>query len=373
MLFKDIVGQTKAKTKLLNAVKENRISHALLFLGPEGCGKLSLAIAYAQFICCENKQDGDSCGVCNSCIKYEKLIHPDLHFVFPVVKNKKKSEKPVSDDFIADWREFVLTNPYFSLNQWFSHIGLDNTQGAIYNEESYEILKKLSFKTFESEYKIMIIWMPEKMNSFASNKLLKLLEEPYEKTLFILVSEDTGQIIQTILSRTQLFKIPKIDDNSLFNYLINREIEAREATNIVKLSDGNVVTALSLINNNSVQNEYLEYFMNMMRLAFARELKLITEWASELSKLGREKIKEFLIYSLRMTRENLILSQNLDKISHMTNEENEFSIKFSKYITFEKAEIINKEINTAIFHIERNGNPNTVLLDLILQILRIIK
>ncbi|OFX20401.1 MAG: hypothetical protein A2033_13475 [Bacteroidetes bacterium GWA2_31_9] len=375
MQFKDIIGQSEAKKKLLNAVKGNRVSHSVLFLGPEGCGKLGLAIAYAQYISCENKTEEDSCGVCKSCLKFNKLVHPDLHFVFPVFKTKKITKDPISDNFINEWREFVLQNHYFSLNQWTAHIAdSENKQAIISVNESSEIIKKLSFKTFESEYKVMIIWFPEKMNKEASNRLLKILEEPYEKTLFILVSEDSGHIIQTILSRTQLFKISKIDDYSIVNYLIDKHsIEESEAVNIAKLSHGNIINMFQILGSTENSTKFLEDFSTMMRTAFKADTIEISNWAKEISKSGREKIKEYLVYSLRMIRENYLMTNNIPDLVKLTGGETEFSKKFHPFINSRNVPIIYEEINKAYYHIERNGNASIVLLDLALKIMQNIK
>ena len=206
MFFKDVIGQEEAKQRLIAEVKEGRIPHAQLICGPEGTGKLPLAIAYARYICCENRGEQDACGICPTCVKFNKLIHPDLHFVFPVIK-KKAGKDTVCDDFIADWRNFVLQNPYFNLNHWLKEMGAENQQAQIFVKESDEIVRKLSLKSSQGGYKIMIIWLPEKMNVECSNKLLKLLEEPPAMTVFLLVSEEPDAILQTIQSRTQRFNI----------------------------------------------------------------------------------------------------------------------------------------------------------------------
>jgi DNA polymerase-3 subunit delta' len=211
MLFSEIIGQENTKKQLIDSVQTSRMSHAQLFSGPEGSGSLPLAIAYAQYVSCTQQGADDSCGVCPSCRKYNKLAHPDLHFVFPVATTDKVKSKPVSDLFLPEWRDILLTNPYFSFNQWLEHIGVDNKQGLIGTEEAGEIIRKLTLKTYESDYKVMVIWMPEKMNDSSANKLLKMIEEPPLKTLFLLVSEHPEQIITTIISRTQLVKVPRID------------------------------------------------------------------------------------------------------------------------------------------------------------------
>src|SRR5664279_501522 len=246
MNFSRIPGQKEIKEKLIRSVKEERVSHAQLFAGPEGCGSMALALAYAQYLSCENRNDHDSCGVCKSCVKYEKLIHPDLHFVFPVIKGKKATD-PVSDTYIEEWREFVNKSPYFSLNSWMDFIEVGNSQGMIFASEASEIIKKLSLKTFESDFKIMIIWLPEKMHQATANKLLKMIEEPPEKTLFILVSEEPDKVIPTILSRCQLVKIPSFLTPDVKKYLTEiLNVPLEKAEDICRVSNGNITRAIEL-------------------------------------------------------------------------------------------------------------------------------
>ncbi len=374
MLFKDIIGQEEIKQKLIQTVKEERISHAQLFLGPEGSGNLALAIAYAQYISCENRGEHDSCGTCASCKKYQKLIHPDLHFVFPVASTKSSNQKPVSDDFINEWRQSILDNPYIKLNQWFSIIGVENKQGSIYSQESGQIIKKMSLKTFESEYKIMIIWMPEKMNISAANKLLKMIEEPPAKTVFLLVSENAGKIIQTIQSRTQLIKIPKIDDENLFNAIKNEfNLDDNRISDIVRLSNGDYSKAIDIINSIEENLINFKYFTILTRLCYKAEVLEIVKLVNEISKTGREKQKNFLSYSLRLMRENFILNKNKPEITYLTNDENEFSKNFKNFINERNIMQITKEFNQAFLHIERNGNSKIIFLDLSLKLIKLLK
>ena len=245
MQFSQIIGQEIIKQQLITSVREGRIPHAQLFLGQEGVGKLALAIAYAQYVSCLNKGEHDSCGTCSSCIKYEKLIHPDLHMVFPFAKDGKTKE--ICDDLLPEWREFVTKNVYFSLEQWMDNIGAGNKQATIYANESNEILRKLQLTTYESAYKIMIIWLPEKMNITCANKLLKILEEPPTKTLFILVSEQVEKIISTIISRTQMIKIPLIETHTMSSYLqAKHSISKENSINIARIANGNYIKALCI-------------------------------------------------------------------------------------------------------------------------------
>ena len=374
MLFKDIIGQENIKQKLIQTVKEERISHAQLFLGPEGSGNLALAIAYAQYISCENRGEHDSCGTCASCKKYQKLIHPDLHFVFPVASTKSSNQKPVSDDFIKEWRQGILNNPYIKLNQWFSIIGVENKQGSIYSQESGQIIKKMNLKTFESEYKIMIIWMPEKMNISAANKLLKMIEEPPAKTVFLLVSENAGRIIQTIHSRTQLIKIPKIDDENLSNAIKNKfNLDDNRVSDIVRLSNGNYAKAVDVINSNEENQHNFNYFITLTRLCYKADVLETVKLVNEVSKIGREKQKNFLSYSLRLMRENFILNKNKPEITYLTNDENNFSEKFNVFVNERNIMQITKEFNQAFLHIERNGNSKIIFLDLSLKLIKLLK
>ena len=266
MKFSEIIGQKSIIDKLIRSVEEERVSHAQLFAGPEGSGKLALAIAFAQYISCENRSDGDSCGICPSCIKYAKLAHPDLHFVYPVFK-KGSQKEPVSTDFIEQWRELVLDTPYFNLNTWLNILGVENEQGLIYASEASEIIKKLSLKTYESDYKSMIIWLPEKMHTATANKLLKLIEEPPEKTLFLLVSEEADLILPTIMSRCQFVRVPAINREDLARaFSENLDVPADKANDLAKASNGNFVKGKSMVTEDENRKENFNQFVRLMRL-----------------------------------------------------------------------------------------------------------
>jgi len=378
MFFKDIAGHKAIKQKLIGAVQQNRVSHALLFSGPEGNGKLSLAIAFAQYLSCENKSENDSCGTCPSCLKYQKLIHPDLHFVFPVIK-KKTSEKPISDNYIKEWREFLSNSVYHGFEKWLKKMGTENQQAGIFAQESEEIIKKLNLKSYESEYKVMIIWMPEKMNISASNKLLKMIEEPPPKTILILVTEDSEKIIKTILSRTQLIKIPKINEQIMFESIKEKyEIEDAKIKEIVRTSDGNYLKAEELIlnNENSSEKDNFSLFAQFMRDAYGLRITELIEWAEKMAKSGRETQKNFLQYALKLLRENFILNispENQNKILFLTDNEKNFSIKFNKFIHKNNIFQLTNEFNEAYNHIERNGYNKLIFLDLALKTARLLK
>ena len=374
MQFKEVVGHKNIKEKLIHTIKENRVSHAQLFLGPEGSGSLALAIAYAQYLSCDNKQENDSCGGCPSCLKFQKLVHPDLHFVFPVATSKAITKDPVSDDYIALWRATIIENPYFNQSKWYEIIEIENKQGIISKNESYEIIKKLNLKTFESEYKIMIIWLPEKMNAFSANKLLKLIEEPPEKTLFLLVSENSEQMLPTILSRTQLIKIPKIDNDSMrTNLCDNFELSFDEANDIVHLANGNYFEAQNLINSADEDNYNFEQFTTLMRLSYQRKIIEIVAWVDEISRLGREKQKSLLVYSIRLVRENFMLNIQRKEIVYLTKKEFGFSEKFSQFIDNDNVTQIYEAFNRAHADISMNAYNKIVFLDLALKIIKLIK
>jgi len=375
MNFLRIPGQKEIKSKLLRSVKEERVSHAQLFAGPEGCGSMALALAYARYISCENRTDSDSCGTCKSCVKYEKLIHPDLHFVFPVIKGKKTTD-PVSDNYLEEWREFVKRSPYFTLNNWMDSIEVGNAQGMIFASEASEIIKKLSLKTFESDFKIMIIWLPEKMHQATANKLLKMIEEPPEKTLFLLVSEEPDKVIPTILSRCQLVKVPSFNSRDIEKYLIDRFIIAAEkAADISRVSNGNITRAIELCENEDSSLANLERFKSLMRFAWKRDIISIINWSEEISTTGREAQKNFISFSMRILRENLMLSlgQLKNSLVFLTGEEATFSGNFHPFINQNNVYPLTEEFNLVYSHIESNGNAKIIFLDLALKVTKLIR
>ena len=375
MRFSQIPGQTGVVDKLLRTVKESRVSHAQLFTGPEGCGSLPLALAYAQYVSCEDRKEGDSCGVCKSCVKYEKLIHPDLHFVFPVIRGKK-TEEPVSDSFLSEWRAFVLERPFFSLNNWLDFIEVGNAQGLIFATEASEIIRKLSLKTFESDFKIMIIWIPEKMHQATANKLLKMIEEPPDKTLFLLVSDEPDKVLPTIISRCQLVKLPSFTNEEIIGYLRSTAgtTESRSA-DIARVANGNILRAIELAENDETASFNLENFRSLMRFAWKRDVLSLIDWSEEMAATGREAQKNFLAYSLRLLRENLMLSlrQLPNNLVFLAGEESEFSEKFHPFITTENINGLVSEISLAHSHIEANGYAKLVFLDLGLKVTRLIR
>lgn len=373
MFFKDVIGQDEIKKRLIRSVKEERISHAQLFSGAEGTGKLALAIAYAQYVSCRNRGETDSCGVCPSCHKYQKLAHPDLHFVFPVF-NSPKIKNPISDDFLPSWREIIFKNPYFDLSQWLTHIDAGNAQGLIYERESDSILRKLNLKSFESEFKVMIIWLPEKMHQNCSNKLLKMIEEPPSKTLFVLVSEDEESVIGTIRSRAQLVKFPFIDKESIRNALLKIEgINEEIIPDAVHLSNGNYIKALEYLNPGDDEQFYFQKFQEMMRQAYQREVLAQIEWADEMAKIGRDKQKAFFNFALRMIREYFVMNMKQSSMVYLNQEEKAWGARFAPFINERNITPFFNEFELAIKHISANGNPRIIFLDTALRMVRLIK
>ena len=384
MLFSQIIGQQDIKTRLIRTVTEQRIPHAQLLRGPEGIGKLALAIAYAQYICCENRTTTDSCGICPSCVKYRKLAHPDLHFVFPVIKPAGKSSV-VCDDFIAEFREMVLQNSYFGLNDWYARISGDAKQGLIYSNESEEIIRKLSLKTYESEYKIMIIWLPEKMHGTCANKLLKILEEPPEKTVFLMVSNTPDEIITTILSRTQHIHVPRLSDSEIIQALIKNEeleIESNEAEYATHIANGSYLNALAVLNEGDENKQNFDRFVMVMRLAWQvgnkkdhASLKTLRKWSDDMAaaSMGRERQKNFLSYAQRMTRENFINNMQQPDLNYLTSDEADFSQRFSPFINERNVEDLMSEFSLAERHIEQNVNAKMVFFDLTLKVIMLLK
>ena len=376
MQFKDVIGHKEIKKRLIANVKEGRISHAQLFLGIEGGGNLPLAIAYAQYVSCLDKKEEDSCGTCSSCIKFQKLVHPDLHFVYPVATNADVKDKPVSANYLINWREAILEDPYLSLQKWQSKLETGNKQLLISKYESEAILKALSLKTYEAEYKIMIIWCPEKFNMSSANKLLKIIEEPPAKTLFLLVAQDAEQIITTILSRTQLVKVGRIKEDELQNELITRyAIEQSAAYKIAHLADGNFIEAKRLIEQSDSEDIFYTLFVTWMRSAFKGDVPGLITWTEEIAatSFGREKQKQFLSYGLHVFRESLINNYGDDELSRVANNEAGFLNNFAPYIHGANGLEIIELFNDASYHIERNVNPKILFLDVSLKLTKLLR
>ncbi len=376
MLFKSVVGQDELKQQLTQAVREGRTAHAQLFWGNEGYGALPLALAFAQYVSCPNRTEQDACGECPTCNKMQKLIHPDLHFVLPVNSTKEitSDKKPVTDHFAAQWREALTNNPYITEQEWYQALGIENKQGIISVNEAAKIIEKLNFKPFESGYKIMIIWLPERMNMAAANRLLKLIEEPPSKTLFLFVSEDTTRIIKTIQSRTQPVRVPPIDESALLQAAVQHyEIAEASAKKLARAAVGSYSKLQQLIAAEQEKNDYFECFSALMRAAYAADGLTLMSWAEETAQWGREQQKTFLTYAERMLRESFMYNRNAGEVVYLLGEEETFARRFSPFVNEQNIEEIYRCFNTAIAHLAQNGNAKIIFTDLALQMAVLVK
>jgi len=381
MRFCEIIGQDEVKKQLRQAVREGRIAHAQLFTGISGVGKLGLALAYAQYIACPNRTEVDSCGVCPSCLQYQKLQHPDLHFAFPIVKG---DEGDVCDDFVEKFRNLILENRYFDLEDWYRAMGVETKQGMIYEKESSEILRKLSLKSFGDGYKVMLIWQPEKMNATCANKLLKLLEEPPTQTLFLLVSEHPELLLSTILSRVQEVRVPRLSEETIASGLCGEYswLSGEDAKAIAHMANGSYLTALKTMNESEDNQDYFDDFVALMRNAwlvgqkkdYSALLKL-RQWSLDMadSKVGREKQKAFLQYAQRQIRENYIYNFGCAEMNYQTEKERQFSTRFAPFIHEGNVARMMEELSKAEQQIGQNGNAKIIFFDLCLQMIVLVK
>jgi len=369
MQFKDIIGHHAIKAHLIQTVQDNRVSHAQLFLGPEGSGSLALAVAYAQYINCEQKSENDSCGACSSCRKYQKLIHPDLHFSYPFFAS---GDKDIATTYLEEWRKAFLDNPYMGLDYWRHQLEAGNKQANINIAEAHDIIKKLSLKTFEAEYKVLVMWLPEYLNT-QGNALLKLIEEPPEKTLFLFVTENQDRILNTIISRTQLVKIPKLPHEDVTQYLIQaKSMTAERANEIAFIADGNVQAAVGLIEEDT--NPYFDLLINWLRFIVTDSgLNIIRFCEEDFPKLGRENQKNFLLYTVNVFRQILLTQEGLSQLVLLQGRELDFVQKFSENYSHEQLEPAIDLLEKAHYKVERNANPKILFLDLSLQLVLIFK
>jgi DNA polymerase III subunit delta' len=372
MYFRDIAGQEALKQQLIQNIQNGRVSHAQLFLGPEGSGKLALAIAYARYLACLNPLPDDACGVCASCLKYNKLAHPDLNFFYPVPSKTEGGKSLTSKDFITQWRSFLEMSPYVSLNGWYNHIEIENKQGIISAEDCNEIIKVLGYKAYESEYKVVIIWMIERLFHSAAPKLLKILEEPPERTLFLVVSENQELILSTILSRTQLIKIPKPNDSDIEQELVQKyNCDASNARQIAFMADGNLFKAITLMKNPDIFENNLVFLRDWLRACFSFNVSVMLKFVEELAKMGREKQKALLNYGLEIFRQCTLWNYQIDVRSD--GEAREFITRFAGVLTPDVAMKMTDEFSSAIYAIERNANPKILFTDLSLKTARFLK
>ena len=378
MLFADVLGQDHIKKHLTQSVDNGRIPHAQLFVGPEGCGTLPLAIAYSQYLLCGN-QDGENTGGHSACnLKFDHLSHPDLHFVFPVATNDKIKSHPVSSHFMEEWRSLIDEQPYCNLYDWYTKLGIDNKQGQIGVDEAHDIVKALSLKSYEGGYKVMIIWMAEKMNIACANKLLKLIEEPPEKTIFILIAEDEEQLISTIRSRCQVLNFPPLAEEVIQQSLVRSYgVEQAVASKIAHRSNGNFNKATDLIYSDSEDQQFERWFVFWIRSAFKAKNKSaihdLISWSEEVARTGRETQKQFLNFCLDMFRQALMLNYQVPQLVYAESQMEGFSLeKFAPFVHENNILDISQELQDAIYHIERNANSKIVLTDLSIKLTRLL-
>jgi DNA polymerase-3 subunit delta' len=377
MLFQSVVGQAEVKQRLLQSSREGRVSHALLFFGPPGSGVLPMAMAFSQYLNCEQPGESDSCGACGSCRRAAKLEHPDIHFVYPVVTGIVKN--PRSVDFVADWRKAVLSDPYLSLNDWIDLLtGGDakTKQGNIPAEEAQDIVHKINLKAFEGRYKVVILWMPEKMGTATANKLLKSLEEPPEDTLFILASEARDQLLPTILSRTQLVKLNRLREEDVAEALSQTAgLQSNEALELARLADGNFSQAVDLASREKGGGSYEEAFLQWMRLCFNpfKSMDQLLAWVEGMAGEPREQQKQFLASCLSMVRECLLVNAADGPLVKLNTAQRAAIQKFLPFVNLVNIEPFASTLNEGIFHLERNAHAKILFLDLSLKLSRVLQ
>lgn len=379
MRFSEILGQDYIKNHLVKSASSGRIPHAQLFVGPEGCGTLPMAIAYAQYILCQNSGAENEGGNESCNLKFDSISHPDLHFIYPTVTTEEVKTKPKSLDFISEWRSLLAENPYSGLFDWYRTLGVQNKQGEIRVEDAQEILKSLALKSYEGGYKVMIIWMAEKMNISASNKLLKLLEEPSDKTLFILIAENEEDIIQTIRSRCQVLQFNRLSDKVIADALVSREnVEPRMASKVAHQAQGNYNKALQLLTEDGEDVYFEKWFVDWVRGAFrakgnAAAINDLIAWSEQIAGLGRETQKKFLHYCIDMFRQALLLNYQTTSLVYMEPKIEKFKLEnFAPFVNGNNINDIFRELSDAVYHIERNGNAKIILTDLSIKLTRLI-
>lgn len=366
--FKDIIGQEEIKQRLIESARKEVVPHAQLFCEQGGTGAFALALAYARYLNCANPSETDACGHCPSCAKYNELAHPDLYFVFPIVSNKER-KKEVCDDYLPEWRSFLKAHTYFSMDDWGETIDVGNSQFLIYSKESDEIIRKLSFKIYEAKYRILLVWLPERMHETCANKLLKVIEEPPKNTVILMVSEDPDRILGTIQSRAQRINVRGIRQEDIEEALINKEkLDAETAKGIAHLAGGSYLKAMELISVNDENEFYLEQFKGMMRNSWARNVKGMKESAEVLAGIGRERQKNFLAYCQYLIRENFMYRFQSGELNYMNRKEAEFAVKFAPYVNERNVFELMAELGKAERHITQNVNPKMVFFDLSLRI-----
>ncbi len=376
-MLKSVVGNKKAVDYLISSVDDSRIAHAQLFVGPEGIGLLQIAISYAKYILCKSKNvENSDCVNCQN--KVDQQSHPDVHYVFPVTSTENVKSHPISDNFLKEWKEFVNLHPYGSIKDWYLHLGVEKKQGQIGVDEALDIVKKLSLKSYEGGYKIMIIWMADKMNTATSNKILKILEEPPQKTVFILITEKVEDILSTITSRCQIVEFKKPEQKEIEDLIISKGVSKAISKKYAHLAQGDINKALKLANNEKDDKLFEEWFVKWVRFAFkakgnAASILDLISWSEEVASYGREIQKQFLHYCIEFFRQALLENYTTDDLVYLDEGLDGFELKkFAPFVNGSNINEIFKEISEAIYHIERNGNGKIILTDLSIKLTRLI-
>lgn len=378
MLFKDVLGLTHLKKHLTSSADAGRIPHAQMFVGPEGSGTLPMALAYAQYLICGNQNAENEGGntACN--LKFNSFSHPDLHFAFPVANTEQAKRHAVSDNFMKEWRDFMIEQPYGNLFDWYRLIDIEKKQGQIGVDEAKEIVKKLTLKSYEGGFKIMIVWMAEKLNVAASNKLLKLIEEPPEKTVFLLLCQDEEQILQTIRSRCQILHFPPLAEDVVATALLKKGASQQESMQIAHEANGNFNKALDLLNKDSEDLVFEKWFVQWVRSAFKAKgnkaaIHELLLWSDELSKTGRETQKKFLHYCIMVMRQAMLINYGVHELAYMKIHADGFQLeKFAPFVHEKNILEITEELEKAIYHVERNGNAKIIFSDLSIRLTRLL-
>ena len=368
-----VLGQEETLRQLTEMVDQGRLPHALMLCGPAGSGKLAIALHLARYLLCEQPADGQPCGHCHACHMTEGWQHPDLHFSFPLIKSKA-NDAPVSDDRMAEWREQLNYTPYFTANDWLADLKGENQQLQFYVGESDALQHKLSLKASQGSYRVVVIWLPEKMPAATANKLLKLIEEPPQKTHFILVSQEPDQVLGTIVSRTQRIMIPALSEDVIAEALIREYgIEQTKAHDLAHIAQGNYTQAVKLTEEDNERKEYFEMFIELMRLCYMRKAKEMRQWSEQVGSLGRERQKHMLDYCQRLVRENFIYNFQNQQLNYMTEEERNFAKNFARFINERNVIPIMDELTACQNEIEQNVNAKMVFFDLALKITILLK
>lgn len=371
MRFSDIHGLEETKTHLIQGVKNNHVAHAQLFAGIEGSAVLPMALAYATLLNCEHPLENDACGECPSCTKNIKFVHPDTHFIFPVSGTKDVAGPQAnSSAFMQSWRTFLLNNPYGNIEDWAEAYGGENKQAAISTKESRGIIEKLSLKAFEGKHKIMLIWLPELMHPSGANAILKILEEPSEGTVFILVTTQPDRLLATIRSRTQMLRVPSFTDTELVSLLKSENgIDDAKAAQIANLADGSLRHAIEL--KNEVEEDSHEMFRGWMRKCFNNDFASLVDLSEKFSGLNKFTQKSMLVYGINILRESLVANLAEGGLLRVIGEERNFAANFNKVVDVEKVSSISTQLSESHYYLERNANPKILFMNLSIQIAKI--